>query len=171
MEGRQIHVVRPEFDCNEILNGWKEIANYMGKGVRTVQRYEMQLGLPVHRPAGKAKGSVLTTRAELDAWIAASPIRESFGPTRSAQPALPGLEAAANLRQGLANLHTLRDEMSGLRSDLARSLQKLQQNLDILRQQQWGIEALSRLTVIEEHFRNPQVIGLLHQADHNRRAS
>jgi hypothetical protein len=30
------------------LNGWKEIAAYVGKGVRTVQRWEKAHGLPVH---------------------------------------------------------------------------------------------------------------------------
>lgn len=34
----------------EILSGWKEIANYLRKGVRTVQRYERELGLPIRRP-------------------------------------------------------------------------------------------------------------------------
>ena len=32
------------------LNTWKEIATYMGRGVRTVQRWERELGLPVRRP-------------------------------------------------------------------------------------------------------------------------
>ena len=39
------------------LNGWKEIANYLGKGVRTVQRYERTLALPVRRPSGRSGGS------------------------------------------------------------------------------------------------------------------
>ena len=59
----------------EILSGWKDIANYLGKGVRTVQRYERELGLPVHRPAGKYVGSVIVTKAELDRWVAAGPTR------------------------------------------------------------------------------------------------
>jgi hypothetical protein len=53
----------------EIFSGWKEIARYLGKGVRTVQRYEREVGLPVHRPAGKPRGSVITTKAELDRWV------------------------------------------------------------------------------------------------------
>jgi hypothetical protein len=56
-------------DNREVFNGWKEIANYLGKGVRTVQRYERALRLPVRRPAGKAKGSVLAIKAELDLWV------------------------------------------------------------------------------------------------------
>ena len=31
------------------LDGWKEIASFLGRGVRTVQRWETALGLPVHR--------------------------------------------------------------------------------------------------------------------------
>ena len=62
----------------ELFSGWKEIANYFGKGVRTVQRYERELGLPVRRPPGKTCGSVMATTAELDAWIAARPVREAF---------------------------------------------------------------------------------------------
>ncbi len=54
-----------------VLTSWKEIANYMGKGVRTVQRWERQLGLPVRRPVNCAqKRIVLARRADLDAWIA-----------------------------------------------------------------------------------------------------
>ena len=62
----------------EIISGWKGIANYLGKGVRTVQRYERELGLPVRRPAGKSTGSVIATKAELDGWVMASPIHETF---------------------------------------------------------------------------------------------
>jgi hypothetical protein len=52
-----------------VLSSWKEIANYVGKGVRTVQRWERELGLPVHRPPGHDKGVVLAYPAELEAWI------------------------------------------------------------------------------------------------------
>lgn len=51
-----------------LLSSWKEIAQYMGKGVRTVQRWERCQGLPVHRPAGSPKGVVLAYPSELHAW-------------------------------------------------------------------------------------------------------
>ena len=51
-----------------VLGSWKEIANYLGKGVRTVQRWERCSGLPVHRPSGSSKGVVLAFPAELDKW-------------------------------------------------------------------------------------------------------
>ena len=31
------------------LDSWKEIATYLGRGVRTAQRWEREEGLPVHR--------------------------------------------------------------------------------------------------------------------------
>ena len=31
------------------LDSWKEIAAYLGRGLRTVQRWEREEGLPVHR--------------------------------------------------------------------------------------------------------------------------
>ena len=40
------------------LNGWKEIAGFLGKGVRTVQRWERELGLPVHR-LGREGGEIV----------------------------------------------------------------------------------------------------------------
>ena len=53
----------------EILSGWKEIASYLGRGVRTVQRYEREMGLPIHRPAGKSSAAVAAIRTELDKWL------------------------------------------------------------------------------------------------------
>jgi hypothetical protein len=52
----------------EVFSGWKEIANYLGVAIRTLQRYEGRSnGLPIHRPSGKSKGAVVAIKAELDA--------------------------------------------------------------------------------------------------------
>ena len=54
-----------------VLSSWKDIARYMGKGVRTVQRWEHHLGLPVRQPNGAAhKSAVLLDRGDLEAWLA-----------------------------------------------------------------------------------------------------
>lgn len=50
------------------FQSWKEIAQYMGRGVRTVQRWEA-FGLPVHRPAGRERSAVFAIEHELDAWM------------------------------------------------------------------------------------------------------
>lgn len=52
-----------------VLNSWKEIADYMGRGVRTIQRYERDLHLPVHRPAGKSRSAVIAFADEIDQWM------------------------------------------------------------------------------------------------------
>lgn len=51
------------------LTSWKDIARYMGKGIRTVQRWEQDFGLPVHRPEGATKRAILARPSEIDAWI------------------------------------------------------------------------------------------------------
>lgn len=51
------------------LDSWKEIAAYLGREVRTVQRWEKQEGLPVHRHLHDRQGTVYAYRSELDAWF------------------------------------------------------------------------------------------------------
>lgn len=51
------------------LSSWKEIAHYVGKGVRTVQRWEREAGLPVRRQHGEGKGKVLAFPQEIDGWM------------------------------------------------------------------------------------------------------
>ena len=50
------------------LDSWKEIAAYLGRDVRTVQRWETRDGLPVHRLHHAKLGSVFAYSIELDAW-------------------------------------------------------------------------------------------------------
>jgi hypothetical protein len=52
-----------------ILNSWKEIAAYVGKGVRTVQRWERLLGFPVRRPHAHKHSTVMAFTSEIDAWL------------------------------------------------------------------------------------------------------
>ena len=54
------------------LNGWKEIAAHCDKGVRTVQRWERELGLPVHRLRTARAETVYALAEELDAWLGES---------------------------------------------------------------------------------------------------
>jgi hypothetical protein len=57
-----------------VLNSWKEIATYLGRGVRTVQRWEAELQLPVRRPRGKNRSAVIAFREELDQWLSRTPL-------------------------------------------------------------------------------------------------
>ena len=50
------------------LDSWKEIASFLGRGIRTVQRWEREEGLPVHRLPHAQRGSVFAHANELSAW-------------------------------------------------------------------------------------------------------
>lgn len=53
-----------------VLSCWKDIAKYLGKGVRTVQRWEREFDLPVRRPDGiHHKSAVIANARDLDAWL------------------------------------------------------------------------------------------------------
>jgi TolB-like protein/Tfp pilus assembly protein PilF len=52
------------------LDSWKAIAEYLGRHVTTVQRWEQDEGLPVHRHHHEKRGSVYAFSAELDQWLA-----------------------------------------------------------------------------------------------------
>ncbi len=59
-----------------VLNSWKEIAAYLCRGVRTAQRWEHDLGLPVHRPRGKDRSAVIALPSEIDSWLHSAPSHE-----------------------------------------------------------------------------------------------
>jgi hypothetical protein len=105
---------------SRILSGWKDIANYFGKGVRTVQRYERELALPVCRPAGKTRGSVIATPSELDLWFASRlpDDAHSVGVT-------PPLAVCSSLRDQIAEMDELAERMKKLRLDMRSSREML----------------------------------------------
>ena len=50
------------------LDSWKAIAAYLDRDIATVQRWEKQEGMPVHRHLHNKRGSVYAAPEELDAW-------------------------------------------------------------------------------------------------------
>lgn len=50
------------------LDSWKEIAAYVKRGVRTVQRWERDSGLPIHRLNRDKRSVVFAFRSEIDGW-------------------------------------------------------------------------------------------------------
>jgi TolB-like protein/Tfp pilus assembly protein PilF len=53
------------------LDSWKEIASYLRRDVRTVQRWEKKEGLPVYRHLHDKLGSIYAYRNELTEWFKA----------------------------------------------------------------------------------------------------
>ena len=55
--------------ANEVLRSWKEIANYVGASVKTIQRWEQRHQFPVRR-LRRSKGAVVfAMRLAVDSWI------------------------------------------------------------------------------------------------------
>src|SRR5687767_8668126 len=54
-------------DPSDRLDSWKEIAAFLGRTVRTVQRWEKTAGLPVRR-GGPGRGTVVASRADVAEW-------------------------------------------------------------------------------------------------------
>ena len=50
------------------LNSWKEIAAALNREVRTVQMWEKQEGLPIHRHFHSRRSTVFAFRTEIEAW-------------------------------------------------------------------------------------------------------
>lgn len=65
-EGSDIVTPRHE---RTVLQSWKEIASELDRGVRTVQRWEQSLGLPVHRLGKGARCPVFAFKDELQLWF------------------------------------------------------------------------------------------------------
>ena len=53
---------------SETLDSWKAIAAHLRRDVRTVMRWELDRGMPVHRVPGGGKPGVYALKAELDDW-------------------------------------------------------------------------------------------------------
>jgi TolB-like protein/Tfp pilus assembly protein PilF len=51
------------------LDSWKAIARYLGRDIRSVQRWERERGLPIHRVPGVKGGTIFAYQGELDAWL------------------------------------------------------------------------------------------------------
>lgn len=120
-----------------MLTCWKDIAHYMGKGVRTVQRWERELGLPVCRPTGIAhKSAVLARPQDLDAWLTdrwrrrtepANGRNEAPAATKRQREQMR--EVIASLNQGIRTSRKLRAENRLLLDEMTAALTALKQEI------------------------------------------
>jgi hypothetical protein len=127
-----------------VLTSWKEIARYMGKGVRTVQRWEQDFGLPVRRPQGSNKKAVLARPRDLDAWVALRcASRDQLGPRDSLDgagspngtmpnPALDSLRAITAIRCGIETHRQLWADNRALVVEVSSALHTLRLQLQSL---------------------------------------
>src|SRR5260370_18722914 len=66
MDARAQSALEPSRDR---LDSWKQIAVYLGREVRTVQRWEKREGLPVHRLFHVKAGTVWAFKHDIDVWF------------------------------------------------------------------------------------------------------
>lgn len=107
----------------EVLSSWKDIAQYLKRGVRTVQRWESELALPVRRRRGKRRAGVSAIRSEIDIWL-------STCPTVTNEPEIqaPRVSNQALLQQAsdlIAQSRLLQSDHARLRADVVRLRKEL----------------------------------------------
>ena len=81
----------PPPEGGRTLTGWREIAGYFGRDVRSVQRWGKQRGLPVQRILTQGRGGPMTVQArtdQLDEWLRgpAAPADVRAGPEPAPRP-------------------------------------------------------------------------------------
>lgn len=125
-------------NSSTVLTSWKDIARYMGKGVRTVQRWEQDFGLPVRRPHGSNKKAVLARPCDLDAWVAlrcasradrSSPAHFADAKDRTASVAF-----LSSLHARIQTAQMLRDNNLALMREMRMAVEQLRDQLDSMQQ-------------------------------------
>jgi tetratricopeptide (TPR) repeat protein len=79
-----------ESDTGARLDGWKRIAAYLNRDVRTLRRWEKSEGIPIRRLMHNKLASVYAYQAELDEWLKNRDIRSET--TTSGHSALRGIK-------------------------------------------------------------------------------
>jgi len=158
------NVSQPHF-----LNGWKEIANYLGKGVRTAQRYERSFALPVRRPSGRSEGAVMAAPAEIDAWLMASTKRKMLAPVA------PYLESESEeLTLNLARMRQSREVLTMARTELRSTLSRLKQaSLRVAKAMQQISESVLadfHRSPIHRELKRPLLLDSIHALTSHRKA-
>jgi len=79
------------------LESWKEIAEWLHRDVRTVQRWERSRNLPVHRLPGGRRARVFALQSELDSWWNSRVVQAAVEKEAKPEPARAGLIRNARL--------------------------------------------------------------------------
>jgi hypothetical protein len=100
-----------------ILSGWKQIAQYMLRSVRTVQRWE-PYGLSVRRPVPGRRSHVTAQSADIDAWLRSGRLRQMID---------------VDLIATIATAKKLCDEAQRSRENMLLNVEALRKQIAILR--------------------------------------
>lgn len=108
------------------LSSWKEIARYLDRGVRTVQRWE-KMGLPVRRVHSGPRAPVVAAVDDLDRWIRSANSHGFQTPQNGNHLFLRG-----TLLQLVQQARSLRTQNALLRQDGKAALERLLGNIIVL---------------------------------------
>ena len=86
----------PNKQLSGLLSSWKEVASYLNRGMRTVQRWE-RFGLPVHRMGDSSRAPVFAFANEIEGWLRNAP--SSLGLTNNHDARLSTQRAKLTSRQ------------------------------------------------------------------------
>lgn len=120
-----------EPSSNQELNSWKEIASHLERGVRTVQRWESELGLPVRRTGRGKRGAVYALVSELDLWRVTS--GAVVGKELDPGPERAAGSAVEESRRLMSNIQSMVQSVSMTTVRQRQQAQALQKRLDEMR--------------------------------------
>lgn len=98
-----------------VLTSWKSIAQYMGTGVRTVQRWTSERGFPVRGTGSGHKRLVIAMTEEIDAWVHsqslhASDINNHSEPDEALQERIASLQSEIRILRLRIDVMRMRKE-------------------------------------------------------------
>jgi predicted HicB family RNase H-like nuclease len=107
-----------------VLNSWKEIATFLNRGVRTVQRWEKKNQLPVHRVGVGDKAPVFAFPVELQSWL------RRIGSIEIEHYSEPCAKAVATDKQELERQRNLRRDLHQLLHEHRKKIAALQRTVE-----------------------------------------
>jgi hypothetical protein len=99
----------------QTLDSWKEIARFLNRGVRTVQRWEQELNLPVHRIGTGKRAPVYCSIPELQFWFLTS---DALRPSSLHSKLTPEMR---NEESALQASHRMRERIRTLTRNIAEA--------------------------------------------------
>ena len=120
-----------------VFSSWKEIAQFFGKSVRTVQRWERTLELPIIRPDNASGNIVLAKVADLEAWLLKPAALDAQ--SRAVEASQDWSRSRIECKKRVAR-------MESLLADLTRHTERLRENTSAMSASCLRIKALSLRT-------------------------
>jgi len=106
------------------LDSWKAIADYLGRDVGTVRRWERLQGLPVRRVPGGRGSSVFAYTSEIDEWLkgpeSVAPVVPQPVPARGSRWLIAPLALLVMLALAWRGVSAPRADAAGLRAEVSK---------------------------------------------------